>query len=86
MAVTHEVKSVNPHFDDVCEGRKTAELRLDDRGYMAGDTLRQREWNGVAYTGRWIEHEITHKLEGPPWLADGYCMLSLARIPLAGEF
>lgn len=33
------------------------------------------------YTGRVIAHEITHKLTGAPWLAPGYCMLSLGRIP-----
>lgn len=88
MPTVHEVKSRHPHFDDVLAGRKTAELRIDDRGYAVGDTLRQREiamgeYTGrFHYTGRVIAHEITHKLTGEPWLAPGYCMLSLGRIPL----
>jgi len=77
----HEVKSVQPHFDDVASGRKTAELRLDDRGYQVGDLLRQREFVNGEFTGNVVAHEITHKLTGGPWLSDGYCMLSLARIP-----
>ena len=88
MPRVHEVKCRQQFFDDVASGRKTAELRLDDRGYEVGDTLRQREvafgagtgWEH--YTGRVISHEITHKLTGEPWLAPGYCMLSLGRVPL----
>jgi hypothetical protein len=78
---THDVKCVQPHFDDVCSGRKTADLRVDDRDYQVGDILRQREFDGSELTGRVIAHEITHKLTGGPWLADGFCMLSLRRIP-----
>lgn len=78
----HEVKSVQPHFDDVASGRKTAELRIDDRGYEVGDVLRQHEYVNGAATGNFIAHKITHKLSGEPWLAPGYCMLSLARVPL----
>lgn len=78
----HDVRSVQPHFDDVASGRKTAELRLDDRGYEVGDTLRQHEFVNGQLTGNVIAHTITHKLVGGPWLADGYCMLSLGRLPV----
>jgi len=77
----HNVKSVQPHFDDVASGRKTAELRIDDRDYRVGDLLRQHEYANGELTGNVVAHEITHKLSGGPWLSDGYCMLSLARIP-----
>ena len=82
----HDVKSIQPHFDDVCSGKKTAELRLDDRDYQVGDLLRQHEYVCGELTGNVIAHEITHKLKGAPWLADGYCMLSLARIPHEATF
>lgn len=78
----HDVKSVQPHFDDVASGRKTAELRLDDRDYEVGDTIRMREFVAGEFTGRVIAYEITHKLTGEPWLANGYCMLSLGRVPV----
>lgn len=81
MQKVHNVKSVQPHFDDVASGKKTAELRLDDRGYEVGDLLRQHEYVNGELTGNVVAHEITHKLTGGPWLAPGYCMLSLARIP-----
>lgn len=86
VAKVHDVKSVQPHFDDVCSGRKTAELRRDDRGYAVGDVIRQHEIECGEPTGRIIAHKITHKLAGDPWLAPGYCMLSLARIPEEASF
>lgn len=86
MPKTHDVKSVQPHFDDVASGRKTAELRLDDRGYEVGDFIRRHECVSVKLTGKFITHEITHKLTGAPWLAPGYCMLSLGRDPFECNF
>lgn len=80
MPKVHDVKCVPPHFNDVASGRKTAELRIDDRGYEVGDILRQHEYVGGEMTGSIIAHEITHKLTGGPWLAEGYCMLSLGRV------
>lgn len=88
MPKVHELKCAQPHFDDVASGRKTAELRLDDRGYEVGDTLRLREIavcdfaDRYHYTGNVIAYEVTHKLSGEPWLAPGYCMLSLGRVPV----
>lgn len=81
MPKTHDVKCTQPHFEDVCSGRKTAELRLDDRAYEVGDTLRLHEFVAGEETGAVAGYKITHKLVGSPWLADGYCMLSLGRIP-----
>lgn len=86
MPKVHDVKSVQPHFSDVLSGRKTAELRLDDRGYEVGDILRQHEYVNGETTGQVVAHQITHKLAGAPWLADGYCMLSLGRIPVELKF
>ena len=41
----HILKIVPPYFDSVASGRKTMELRKDDRGYAVGDTLILREWD-----------------------------------------
>lgn len=86
MPKVHDVKCAQPHFDDVASGRKTAELRVDDRGYEVGDTLRLHEVEFGEKTGGVIAYEITHKLVGGPWLAPGYCMLSLGRIPLEASY
>ncbi len=81
MRKVHDVKCTQPHFDDVCSGRKTAELRLDDRAYAVGDLLRLHEYVLGELTGAVAGYTITHKLTGEPWLAPGYCMLSLGRVP-----
>lgn len=88
----HELKTWPGHFDAVAEGRKTYELRRDDRGYAVGDVLRLREWDPIqvphvtrdyrprGYTGREIERVVTHVLRDAPGfgLADGFALLSLA--------
>jgi hypothetical protein len=78
----HELKTWPGYFNAVAEGRKTYELRRDDRGYAVGDLLRLREWtpSGHAYTGREVERLVTHVLRAAPGfgLADGFVLLSLA--------
>ncbi len=35
----HEIKIAEPYYEAVREGRKTFEVRHNDRGYNAGDTV-----------------------------------------------
>lgn len=35
----HELKIMDCYFQAVLEGKKTFEIRKDDRGYQAGDTV-----------------------------------------------
>ena len=49
----HELKILPTHFVAVIEGRKTFEIRKDDRGFQAGDTVTLREYSEhQKYTGR----------------------------------
>ncbi|KKL99871.1 hypothetical protein LCGC14_1810140, partial [marine sediment metagenome] len=49
----HELKTWPEFFNDVWSGDKTFELRIDDKGFRAGDLLKFREWSNVrVYTGR----------------------------------
>lgn len=74
----HELKTLPPYFEDVLSGRKTFELRQDDRLWCVGDTLRLREFDGKDYTGRECNRVITHGLMGPSFgLALGWIILSL---------
>lgn len=36
----HEIKILEPYADAIYDGRKTFEVRLNDRGYNAGDRIR----------------------------------------------
>jgi ASC-1-like (ASCH) protein len=41
----HALKTVQPFFNQVKEGKKTFELRKFDRPFKPGDTLILQEWN-----------------------------------------
>ncbi len=62
----HDIKAWPEYFAPVMRGEKTAELRLDDRHYKVGDTLRLREWDPTteSYTGRECLRKVTHVLHG----------------------
>lgn len=61
--VVHKLKIKTQYFEDVKNGRKTFELRKNDRDFKVGDTLLLEEYNG-GYTGRFIKVIITYLLKG----------------------
>lgn len=73
----HDVKLGATFFDDVKTGRKTFELRKNDRGYKEGDTIVLHEYKDGATTGRTITKKIVYMLEDFTGLEDGYCILGL---------
>lgn len=74
----HELKCWPEPFGQLASGIKTAEFRLDDRGFRAGDSLLLREWSPFSekYSGRCLYALVTCKTTefGIP---AGYAMLSL---------
>jgi hypothetical protein len=85
----HHLKTDPVHFAELKADRKSAELRFNDRDYRVGDTLELAEFDRdvQTYSGDTVERTITHILtDGDgPWLAPGYCMLSLSRLPGAEQ-
>lgn len=73
----HDVKLGTTFFDDVKTGRKTFELRKNDRGYKEGDTIVLHEYKDGTTTGRTITKKIVYMLEDFAGLEDGYCILGL---------
>lgn len=73
----HDVKLGTTFFDDVKTGRKTFELRKNDRGYKEGDTIVLHEYKDGTTTGRTITKKIVYILEDSTGLEDGYCILGL---------
>lgn len=80
----HDVKLGITFFDDVKTGRKTFELRKNDRGYKEGDIIVMHEYKDGTTTGRTIEKKIVYMLEDFTGLEDGYCILGLGEVK-AGE-
>lgn len=76
MTATHELKCWPTYFQEVYQGRKTFEVRLNDRNYQMLDRLRLREFDpdavdpdlpGAAagrYTGREITLMVGYILHG----------------------
>jgi hypothetical protein len=84
---THELKTINPHFQDQFNGCKTFEIRLDDRGFQVGDTLKLLEFDKFEciHSGRWVEVFVTHILSGYPAVEDGCVVMSTERRSRCGE-
>tara|TARA_R110002020_G_scaffold129623_1_gene290109 strand:+ start:5993 stop:6277 length:285 start_codon:yes stop_codon:yes gene_type:complete len=90
MKKVHEVKTVEPHFSDIVNGKKRAELRLNDRDYQEGDTMVLKQYwpaeepsgLGVSFGkdeayGEEYAVTITSVTKFPPALRDNWVMLSI---------
>lgn len=65
MTPVHVLKTREPFYTDVLEGRKTFELRVDDRGIQVGDFLDlRRELDDGVETGERFVVQVTHRLTG----------------------
>lgn len=62
----HELKVWPAYFAALADGRKTFEIRRNDRGYQVGDVLALREWRpdlvpgSGDYTGRSLTRVVTY--------------------------
>ncbi|MHC4644188.1 MAG: ASCH/PUA domain-containing protein [Planctomycetota bacterium] len=78
--MTHNLKTWPVSFEEIFQGRKRFEIRVDDRGFSVGDQLVLREWEPTteSYTGRQMRAAVTWKLIGTEWgLQEGYCVMSI---------
>lgn len=83
----HDLKTDPKTFQDTWEGKKTFEIRLNDRGYDRGDTLilRETKHSGaemkkgqpLIFTGRCCGADVKHILVGPTYgLEKGWVIMS----------
>ena len=80
----HQIKIGTAFFDDVRSGKKTFELRKNDRSYQEGDLLDMMEFTNGKYTGRSIKASVTYILENFTGLAEGYCIMAIKVICMRG--
>lgn len=85
----HELKTVQPFFKAVWEGKKTAELRKNDRGFMINDIVILKEYNPhfdtvgspiSPFSGCEVWGIITSVIYKHESLTEGYCMFSFKEI------
>ena len=81
----HEVKIVASYYEDVVSGKKSFELRKNDRGYKRGDSLKMLEFKDGKHTGRTIDADIIYMLEDYTGLTEGYCILGIRVTDYTGE-
>jgi len=81
----HALKTIQPYFDMVKSGKKTFELRKDDRPYNEGDKVVLQEWDGDKYTGQELTFEIGSILRNAKQfgLKEGYCAFTLYTRPMS---
>ncbi|EAH0580331.1 DUF3850 domain-containing protein, partial [Listeria monocytogenes] len=60
MSKTHELKILSEYFWDIAEGRKTFEIRKNDRNFQVGDYLILKEFKEEKHTGWKITVEVTY--------------------------
>lgn len=78
----HFLKLVVKYFDDVDSGKKTFELRNNDRDYQVGDRLILLEWDWMEekYTERMTVKKVTYILHDDEFLRTGIVCLGIQPI------
>lgn len=85
MRMRHELKTWPEAFDAVAGGRKTWEIRLDDRGFKLGDTVvlcrYDPDLRGGQYTGERCQKRVGFMLRGPDFgIPSGFVIFTLEPI------
>ena len=76
----HKLKVWPECFKPLWSGEKTFELRKDDRGFRAGDTLILQEWSQrYGYTGREIVADVPY-IWGGLGLKEGWVIMSIKTV------
>lgn len=78
----HELKTVQPFFEEVWKDNKNFEIRKNDRDFQVGDLLILKEYDPAtnSYSGREVKAEVSYILnhqDFPEGLQEGYCCLAM---------
>lgn len=74
----HELKTRPEYFQAVWDGRKTFEVRKNDRDFKVGDAVKLVEYSeSEGYTGSALVKTITYILDDPEFVKEGYVVLGL---------
>lgn len=59
--ITHKLKTINPYFEQMWQGVKMFDIRLNDRNFQPGDLIEFYEYN--AQTDLYLNRSIITKIE-----------------------
>jgi hypothetical protein len=78
--MVHELKTLPKYWDDVRSGRKTFEVRRNDRNFNVGDSLELYSYSGEEnwQDGEFLEYWVSYILEGGQFgIEPGFVVLGL---------
>ena len=78
--VIHKLKTLRPYFIALIQGKKTFEVRKNDRNFKVGDILSLEEWDEKKqkFTGQFTRYKIGYILKGGQFGIDSdYVVMSL---------
>lgn len=84
--MVHELKIEPEHYAAIKMGRKSFEVRKNDRDYQIGDILGLNEYADGKYTGRAVLREIIYIFNNPHYCKDGFVILGVAPIHVLPGF
>lgn len=75
----HELKTLPEYFNAVLSGKKTFEVRKNDRPFTSGDLLAMNEYDAETkgYTGRSCLVYIDYILDNADYCKDGFVVMSI---------
>ncbi len=77
-SVTHELKILPKFFNDVLLGRKTFEVRIEDKSkFNVNDKLLLMEFDGEKFTGRQLKVNVTYVLRDEQLCKPGHCIMAI---------
>lgn len=74
---THYLKTWPEPFAAIVDGRKTFEVRVNDRGFEVGDriVLQEYEPGSAEFTGAYVSADVTYMLQGVFGLPPDVCVM-----------
>lgn len=78
--MTHLLKLADQYWEAVRNGKKTFEVRYNDRGFQVGDIVRFRRVNSGEEM--WLDFIISYLLthdDFPQGIPEGWCVFSIKR-------
>lgn len=73
----HQLKTIQPYFDDVASCKKMFEVRKNDRDFKLGDFVALNEFENKKHTGRCMILRIKYILDKDEFCKEGYVTLGL---------
>ena len=75
--MVHELKLYTKFFEDVISGRKTFEIRKNDKPFHEGDLLALNEFDGTYYTGNSCVVCVDYIISDPNYVKKDMVVMSI---------